>query len=214
MGLMSVGSVGCWLGPTTVICADAVPPFPASVEVTALVTLFCAPAPVPVTFTAKVQEALAPRLAPDKLTLFEPAAPTIVPPPHVPVSALGVATVSPDGNISVKPTPLREIAALGFDRLKVSVVTPFSAKLAVPKAFAIAGGNLAGGGGLPDADEPPPQATFQRKLKVTPRASDTQRIFIKQVRAVVQSLIIVVDQHPAPHRLAALAQYSSGDRAL
>ena len=59
-----MGSVGCWLGPITVICADAALPFPASVEVTALVTLFCAPAVVPKTFTAKEQEAAADRLLP------------------------------------------------------------------------------------------------------------------------------------------------------
>src|SRR5580658_2298174 len=142
MGLMLVGSAGCWLGPITVICADAVPPFPASVEVTALVTLFCAPALVPATFTANVQEVAAAKLAPDRLTLFEPAAAVIVPPPQLPVNPFGVDTVSPVGRVSVKPIPLREVAVLGFDRLKVSVVLPFNATLAAPNALAIVGGSF------------------------------------------------------------------------
>src|ERR1700691_4654068 len=96
MGVMFVGSGGCWLGPTTVIWADAVPPFPASVEVTAPVTLFCTPEAAPATFTAKVHEALAARLAPERLTLFEPATAVIAPLPQLPVSPLGGDTVSPD----------------------------------------------------------------------------------------------------------------------
>src|SRR5580700_7517174 len=153
---MSVGSAGCWLGPTTVICADAVLPFPASVEVTALVTLFCAPAIMPTTLTANVQEAPAARLAPERPTLFEPAAAVIVPPPQLPARPLGVATVSPDGKASVKPIPLNEIAVFGFDRLKVRDVLPFNDTLAAPKTFAIAGGKLAGGGGVPDPANLPP----------------------------------------------------------
>src|ERR1700685_4664485 len=147
MGVMLVGSVGCWLGPITVICADGALPFPASVEVAALVTLSCAPAVVPATFIAKVQEAPAARLAPERLMLFEPAAAVMVPPPQPPVSPFGVDTVSPAGRVSVEPIPLNEVAALGFDRLKVSVVLPFNATLAVPNAFEMVGGNFAGGGG-------------------------------------------------------------------
>src|SRR5580704_7436688 len=162
MGLMLVGSGGCWLGPVTVICADAVPPSPASVEVTALVTLFCAPVVAPKTFTAKVHEVAAARLAPDRLTLFEPAAAVMVPPPQLPVSPFGVDTVSPAGRVSVKPIPLREMAVLGFDKLKVSVVLPFNATLAAPNAFEMVGGNLVGGGEL--LDDPLPQPRFQRRL--------------------------------------------------
>jgi hypothetical protein len=186
MGVILVGSAGCWLGPTTVICAAAVPPFPASVEVTALVTLFCAPAVVPTTFTANVQEAPAARLAPERPTLFEPAAAIIVPPPQLPVRPLGEDTVRPDGKASVKPMPLKEDAVLGFDRLRVSVVVPFKDTLAAPKTFAIVGGNLAGGGGgLPEPDEP--QAVFQSKLKAMPRNNDNERTFIQNVGIVFRS---------------------------
>src|SRR5580704_14493689 len=188
MGLMSVGSAGCRLGPTTVSCADAVPPFPASVEVTALVKLFCVPAVEPTTFTAKVQDAPAARVAPDRPTLLEPAAAVMVPPPQLPASPLGDDTVNPDGNGSVKPTPLSEIAALGFDRLKVSDVVPFSDTLLAPKTFAIAGGELGGGGGgLPEPDEPPPQATFEIKPRAIPRDSVVERTFIQDVGTVFRS---------------------------
>src|ERR1700722_9134072 len=172
MGVMLVGSVGCWLGPITVICADAALPFPASVEVTALVTLFCAPAVVPKTFTAKEQEAAADRLAPDRLTPIEPAAAVIVPPPHVPVNPLGVDTIRPDGRVSGKAIPLSE-AALGFDRLKVRVVLPFNATLAAPNAFEIVGGNFAGGGGEP-LDDPPPHPPVQKQLTAVTHMSDNE----------------------------------------
>src|ERR1700722_13437232 len=119
---MSVGSGGCWLAGTTVICADVVSPFPASVEVTALVTLFCVPRLLPVTFNAKLHDAPALSPAPARLTLVAPAVAVIVPPPQVPVRPLGVETRSPLGRVSVNPIPLREMLLLGFDKVKVRVV--------------------------------------------------------------------------------------------
>src|ERR1700691_722250 len=95
--------------------AEAVPPFPASVEVTALVVLVWVPEAVPVTFTAKVHEALAARVAPERLTLFDPAASVIVPPPQLPVKPFDAATTCPAGRVSVKPIPLRDRPVLGLD---------------------------------------------------------------------------------------------------
>ena len=194
MGLMLVGSAGCWLGPITVICADAVPPFPASVEVTAPVTLFCAPAVAPATFTAKVQEALAARMAPDRLTLFEPAAAVIVPPPQLPLNPFGIDTVSPAGRASVKPIPLREIAALGFDRLKLSVVLPFNAMLAAPNAFEMVGGSFGGGGEL--LDDPPPHPAVQRRLTDATSAltitRDTERDPSRNLRVTGTELLSMI----------------------
>jgi hypothetical protein len=103
--------------------------------------LFWVPDVVPVTFTAKLQEALAARVAPERLTLFEPASVVIAPPPQLPVKPSGVLTAWPEGSVSVKPIPLRELAVLGFERLKVSEVVPFKATLAAPKTFEIAGGD-------------------------------------------------------------------------
>jgi hypothetical protein len=54
-------------GATTEMLAEAVPPVPPSVEVVAPVVLFCMPAAIPVTLTEKEHDALAARLAPDRL---------------------------------------------------------------------------------------------------------------------------------------------------
>jgi hypothetical protein len=62
----------------------------------------------------KLHEALAARVAPDRLTLLDPADAVIAPAPQVPDKPLGVATICPVGRVSVNPTPLREIAALGL----------------------------------------------------------------------------------------------------
>jgi hypothetical protein len=110
------------------------------VEVTALVVLFLVPALVPVTFTVKLQKALAASVAPDWLTLDEPAVAVIVPPPHEPVSPFGVATTRPAGSVSLNPTPLSDIPALGFERVNVRVVVPLSGMRSTPKALPIVGG--------------------------------------------------------------------------
>ena len=59
-------------GATTLIEAEAVPPVPPSVEVTALVVLFCIPAAIPVTLMENVQLAFAARVAPLRLITFVP----------------------------------------------------------------------------------------------------------------------------------------------
>ena len=107
MGVMSVGSGGCWLGPATIRVAVAVPPFPPSFEVTGPVVLFCVPEVTPVTFKEKEQEEIAESVAPERLTLLDPAAAVIVPPSQVPVNVFGVAITCPDGRVSVNPTPLK-----------------------------------------------------------------------------------------------------------
>jgi hypothetical protein len=60
-----------------------------------------------VTLIVNVHDALAARLAPDRLTLPDPTAAVIVPPPQFPIKPLGGATLCPDGSVSVKPIPLR-----------------------------------------------------------------------------------------------------------
>jgi len=125
---------------------------------------------VPTTFTVKVHEAPAASVAPDRLTLAEPLAAVIVPPPHVPVKPLGDDTMSPDGKASVKPIPLSERLLLGFESVNVRVVLPFNAMLAVPNAFPIVGGSFWGGGTLLDD---PPQPAFHRRL-TTMRVSNTE----------------------------------------
>ena len=101
-------------GATTLMLAEAVPPVPPSVDVTFPVVLFCVPAAVPVTFTAKVHEVLAARLAPDKLITFVACVAVMVPPPQLPVRPFGVETTKPAGRVSLKPTPVSVVVVLLF----------------------------------------------------------------------------------------------------
>jgi hypothetical protein len=110
-GLKALAITG---GATTLMLAEAVPPVPPSLEVTAPVTLFFSPADVPVTFTENVHELLAANVAPDKLITLPPAVAVIVPPPQVPVRPLGVDTTSPAGSVSVNPTPVKTVVVFGF----------------------------------------------------------------------------------------------------
>jgi hypothetical protein len=127
-------------GATTDRLAEAVPPVPPSVEVTAPEVLSLVPAEVPVTLTENVQLELAARVAPDRLTEPEPATAVIVPAPHDPVSPLGVLTTRPVGRASVKATPVRAVVALLFWTVKVNEVEPPSGIDAAPKALMITGG--------------------------------------------------------------------------
>jgi hypothetical protein len=58
---------------------------------------------------------------------------------------------------------------------------PFNGTLAEPKILAIVGGD-ADGGGLPDPDEPPPQAALENKLAITLRKSDAERIVFQNFK--------------------------------
>lgn len=89
--------------------------------------------------TENVHEALAASVAPDKLTLPDPAVAVIVPPPHEPVRPFGVDTTSPTGNVSVTPTPVSVVAAFGFVTVKLRLVVPFNGMLAAPNALVIVG---------------------------------------------------------------------------
>src|SRR5256885_1118758 len=166
---MSVGWGGCWLGGETLTLAEAVLPLPASAEVTALVTLFCMPVLTPETFTAKLQEPLAAKVAPARLTLADPAVAVIIPPTQPPVSPLGVETIKPAGNESVKPIPLSDVPELGLDKVKVKAVVPFNGMLVAPKAFAIVGGKICGGGALYDPPPHPAADTTPKPRIVQPK---------------------------------------------
>src|ERR1700730_6776890 len=123
----------------TVRFAVAVPPVPALVEVTAPVVFVQLPAELPITFTLKVHDPLAGMLPPDKLTLLEPAVAVIVPPPHEPARPLGVATIIPPGNASVKATPL-SATVLTWAMVKLRLVVPFMGIRPAPKVWVIEGG--------------------------------------------------------------------------
>ena len=110
-------------GGTTRIVVRAAFPVPPSVEVTALVVLRRLPVAVASTFTLKMQLALGSNVAPDKLTIPDPAVAVMVPPPQPPDNPLGVATANPAGSVSVKPTPLSVRAGLELVKTKFRRVT-------------------------------------------------------------------------------------------
>ena len=90
-------------------------------------------------FAESVQEALPASVAPERLTLPDPATAVAVP-PQVLVSPLGVATTSPAGRVSVNATPVSEVEAFGLLMVKVSEVVPFSGIADAPNAFTMVGG--------------------------------------------------------------------------
>jgi len=126
-------------GLITVMLAEAVLPVPPSVELTLPVTLFCTPSTTPITFTENVQLVLT--VAPDRLMVFDPAAAVIVPPPHEPLSPLGVATAKPAGKTSVKANPC---VATGFGlvivKLRLATVPPVGI-VDAPKLLLMDAGN-------------------------------------------------------------------------
>jgi hypothetical protein len=97
---------------------------------------------IPVTFTENVQLPLAAIVAPARLTEADPAVAVIVPPPQVPVRPLGVATSNPAGSVSVKLTPVRLAAVLGFVTVNDRLVLDPNRIDAAPKAFVIEGGAI------------------------------------------------------------------------
>jgi hypothetical protein len=128
-------------GASTFTLADAVAPVPPSVDVTAEVTLFWAPAVVPVTLTEKVQLTPAANTAPERLSELAPAVAVMVPPPQDPVSPLGVEIKRPEGRVSVKPIPCSVVAALLFNRVKLREVELPTAMLAAPNDLLMVGGD-------------------------------------------------------------------------
>jgi hypothetical protein len=126
-------------GPTTVMLALDVLPVPLSVAVT-VTLLFFTPPVVPVMFTLNVHEAVAARVAPERLTEVAPAVAVIVPPPQDPVRPFGVETTRPAGKLSVNATPVNDWLAFGLLIVKLSEVLPPTGMLAAPNDLVMAGG--------------------------------------------------------------------------
>jgi hypothetical protein len=88
---------------------------------------------MPFTLTANVHDALVFSVAPDKLTLLDPATAVTVP-LHVPVSPGGVATCSPAGSVSLNAIPVSGSLTFVLATVKVSEVVPLSGIVAAPNA--------------------------------------------------------------------------------
>jgi hypothetical protein len=120
-------------GAITSIDAEAVSPAPLSVDVTGPVALTWCPAEAAVTLTEIEHDEDTASVAPDRLTLPEPAA-ALAPPPHVLVRLGAEATWSPAGRLSVNPTPCSTVPELGFWIVNVSDVVPPSGIDVAPNA--------------------------------------------------------------------------------
>jgi hypothetical protein len=124
----------------TASVAEAVPPVPPFVEVTDPVVLTLSPEKVALTFTETAHDPLKGIVPPDRLMLVAPAAAVKVP-PQVFVTAGTAATISPFGNESATPTPLKAtVFAEGFVNVIVKVVISFTFTIAGEKAFDTFGG--------------------------------------------------------------------------
>src|ERR1700733_3497835 len=112
-------------------------PVPPLLEVTAPVVLFQTPPVAPVTVTLNCMLEPAATVAPESEITPVPAVVVSVPPASL---VLEVATVRPDGRVSVKPTPVKATVEFGLVMVKVRLVVPFSGMLDAPKALLIVGG--------------------------------------------------------------------------
>src|SRR5260370_31992405 len=102
-----------WANPeVTVSLADAATPVPPSFELRLPVVFIGVPTLAPVTFTEKVHIVLANSVAP--VSTMDCVAVVVGVPPHW-LDAL-LATVSPDGSVSEKPTFVRVGLESGFAR--------------------------------------------------------------------------------------------------
>jgi len=118
-GLKLAARLGA-VGLLTVSVAVELFPLPPSIEVTTLVVLTLLPAVAPVTVTLKMHCPLVATVAPD-IEMVLGAVSVTVPPQTV---ALAFGTVAPTGRVSVNPTPVSEVPALGLLIVKVSDVVP------------------------------------------------------------------------------------------
>lgn len=136
VGVKEMAIVG---GEMTLMEALDVFPLPPSVEVTSTL-LSLLPCPVPVTFTLKLQEALAPSVPAERVTEEEPAVARMPPLPQVPVKPFGVDTTMPGGSESVKATPLNGEVEFGLEMENVSDVDELRVMEDAPNVFVMGGG--------------------------------------------------------------------------
>ena len=119
-------NVGTPAAAVTVSEAVAGLPMTPWVVVTVLVVLVFSPVAVPVTFTEKLHEEFAARVAPDRVTKPVPAVAVMDPPPQLPIRPLGVEITRPAGRVSVKAKPVSAVEAFGFIMVKFKLVRKLS----------------------------------------------------------------------------------------
>jgi hypothetical protein len=127
-------------GLATVRLAEAALPVPPFVEVTLPVVLVTVPDVASVTFTEIVHKLFGATDPPVKLIAIAPELAESVP-LHVSVAFGVLATVIPEGNVSLTANPVRAIVLPeGFVMVSVKLVVPFNGMVAAPNALLIEGG--------------------------------------------------------------------------
>jgi hypothetical protein len=112
----------CDGGGTTMSMALAALPMPPFALKTGEVRLKNVVTNALTTFTENVQDTFGGMEALRSWMLLDPATATIVPPPHCPMSPLGVATTRGAVSTSLNPTPSSGVLMLGLVMVKVSAV--------------------------------------------------------------------------------------------
>src|SRR5271165_3506001 len=125
-------------GATTMMLAEAVFPFPPSTEVTLLVVLFSTPATAPFTTMFNVHVPRGGSVIP--LAVRALAVNVSTEAGHAPPDVTGPRAASPEGRVSVKPTPVSVTVVFGFVIVKVRVVFWFRGTVGAEKFLVIAGG--------------------------------------------------------------------------
>ena len=88
-----------------------------------------------------VHEALAARVAPERVTLPLPAVAVMVPPPQVPLRPFGEETTKPAGSVSANATLVTDALLLGLLMVNVSEVLAFVKMDGAPKTLVTEGGD-------------------------------------------------------------------------
>lgn len=133
-------NVGTAAAAVTVSEAVAELPMTPWAVLTVLVVLVISPVVVAVTFTEKLHEEFAARVAPDRVTKAVPAVAVMDPPSQLPVRPLGVETTRPEGKVSLNPIPVSVVVVFGLLTVKLKEVDPFRGMSAAPKALLRVGG--------------------------------------------------------------------------
>ena len=161
--LVTVGGIGA-----TVRVAEAVPPVPPSLDVTALVVLFFTPAVMPTMGPMFIEQLLpAGIVTPDQSIEVEPQAAVIEPPeqPILPLKPQGVPMTRPAGSVSLKPTPVSATALFGLASVNDKPVDPFRGIDDASNFLVTVGGNAVCASSRNGQLRPPRARTISRAME-------------------------------------------------
>lgn len=125
-------------GATTVMLAEPGLPGPPSMDVTLLVELFSTPATIPFTTMFNVQVPKGGRVIPLAVRTLGVNVSALA--GHTPPDVTGPTAASPEGRLSVKPTPVSATVGFGFVIVKVRIVFWFRGTVGAANFLVSVGG--------------------------------------------------------------------------